>query len=91
MGYTIEKGKIIILTEKRFVADKYPFNDEGDNYTFFYKNLKDRTPFASCLSMLTEYNKHEVIMAHLTDLRPDSFILKSKKSHFKQRYKNTNP
>ena len=88
MGYTIENKKIVIWTEKVFVADPYPFNDEGDNHTFFYKNLKDRQSFASCLSILSEYDKQEVVMACLPDLRPDTFILKSKKSYFKQRFKN---
>lgn len=88
MGYTIENKKIVIWTEKRFVADEYPFNDEGDNHTFFYRNLKDRTPFASCLSILNDYEKSNVVLAHLFDLRPDTFILKSKKSHYKHQSKN---
>jgi len=87
MGYTIEKKKKVIWTEKRFISDEYPFQDEGDNHTFFYKNLKDRTSFCSCLSQLTEYEKQELIMGHLKDLLPGSFILKSKKSHHKQRLK----
>jgi len=87
MGYTIENKKIVIWTEKRFISDEYPFNDEGDNYTFFYKNLRDKAPFASCLAKLEEGLKYEFVMTHLKDLRLGYFILKSKKSHFKAKNK----
>lgn len=88
MGYTIENGKVVIWTEKKFICDEWPFQDEGENHTFFFTNLKSGKAFASCLSILNEYEKEQIVLAHLTDLRPGTFILKSKKSHHKQRAKN---
>lgn len=84
MGYTKEKGKIVIWTEKVFMADKYPFQDQGENHTFFFSNLKDRMHVVSCLSCLTDEEKKAVVSRKL-NLKPDDFILKSKKSHYKQR------
>lgn len=83
MGYTIENKKIVIWTSKVAVADPWPFNDEATNYTYFYKNLKDKKPFAECLSVLNDMAKFKIVSKELK-ITEDSFILKSKKSHLKQ-------
>lgn len=88
MGYTIENKKIVIWTEKKFICDVWPFQDEGENHTFFFTNLKSGKAFASCLSIFKEHEREQVVMENLPDLRQGKFILKSKKSHYKQRAKN---
>lgn len=80
MGYTIEKGKIVIWTEKIFMADDYPFQSEGENHTFFYKNLKDRQHFKRCVSAIPEAEKTNLVSMAL-NIPEDKIILKSKKSH----------
>jgi hypothetical protein len=80
MGYTIEKGKIVIWTQKIFIADDYPFQDEGENITYFFKNLKDRTSFASCLARVSNEDKI-LFAANVLGENPSEIILKSKKSH----------
>lgn len=82
MGYTIEKGKIVIWTQKVFVADDYPFNDQGENHTSFFKNLKDGKPFGECLSREPDDVKIKYV-ASLISEDPDKIMLKSKKSHRK--------
>ena len=86
MGYTIEKGKFVIWTVKTFVADRYPFHDEGENHTYFYKNLYDRDSFAECLSMQSEEYKIKFV-ADALGLSADKILLKSKKSHHKLKNK----
>lgn len=87
MGYTIENGKPVIWTDKYFEADAYPFNDEGTNYTRFYKNLYDKKPFLQCLARLTNEEK-ATIVKNETGLT--TFILKSKKQHHNQKRKSQN-
>lgn len=81
MGYTTLKGgKIVIWTSKVFVADDYPFNQEGENHTYFFKNLKG-IRFTTCLSRLTESEKIAHV-AKILDMPEDKIVLKSRKSHF---------
>lgn len=87
MGYTMEGGKVVIWTQKIFVADDYPFQDEGDNWTFFYENLKDRTPFASCLASTDDWNKIQIVADKLA-LKIDKIVLRSKKSHNNKKKRN---
>lgn len=83
MGYTIENKKIVIWTEKVPIADPYPFNDEVTNYTYFYKNLSDRTHFLSIEARVTDINKMNLV-AKTLNLPLTEFCLKSKKEHRKQ-------
>lgn len=80
MGYTMEKGKIVIWTVKRPEADKYPFQDDVTNYTDFYKNLNDRHPFATCFASWPESEKIQMVSFMLL-LKEDKIILRSKQSH----------
>lgn len=82
MGYTIEKGKIVIWTRKVFVADDYPFNDQGENHTLFFRNLKDGKPIGSCLSRESDETKIKFVSSIISE-DVDKIILKSKKSHHK--------
>ena len=86
MGYTYEGKKAVIWTQKVFVADKWPFNDEGENYTRFYSNLRNSKHFFECLARLSEEEKKELISKEI-NLNVNSFILKSKKIHYKTQYK----
>jgi hypothetical protein len=86
MGFTIEKGKAVIWTTKIFEADSWPFNDEGDNYTYFYKNLRDKDHFYKCLARLSDEEKKNLVSETL-GMAMDKFILKSKKSHNNAKYK----
>ena len=84
MGYTIQNKKIVIWTEKVFEADEWPFNDEGTNWTYFYKNLKDIKHFAQTLAARSDKEKKEMIAESL-GLEQNSFIIKSKKAHYKEK------
>lgn len=80
MGYTTLKGgKIVIWTNKGFVADKWPFHDEGENYTFFYKNLRGPY-FAKCLARESEEFKKNLVNQEL-GIPSDNIVLRSRKSH----------
>ena len=87
MGYTIEKGKAVIWTSKIFIADEpWPNDDEGENYTCFYKNLYERIPFEKCPAILPDIEKKELVSKTI-GLPIEKFILKSKKAHYKQMHK----
>ncbi len=89
MGYTIENKKIVIWTVKVSEAWDYPFNDEFTNYTYFYKNLRDKKHFAETLAVVGEEAKIQFVAKEL-NLEVGTFILKSKKSHNKKRAKANN-
>ena len=81
MGYTTLKGgKIVIWTNKGFAADKWPFHDEGEDYTFFYKNLRG-PEFAKCLARESEEFKKNLVSQEL-GIPSDNIVLRSRKSHF---------
>lgn len=87
MGYTMEKGKAIIWTSKIFEADEdWPNDDEGENYTYFYKNLYDNKAFATCLARLSDEDKKKLV-SDAIDMPVNKFILKSKKQHYNQNRK----
>lgn len=87
MGYTVIKGnKTVIWTNKVFEADPYPFNDDGDNYTYFYKNLKGES-FGKCLARETDDFKKELV-SKLIDISPSKIVLKSRVSHMRAKNKN---
>jgi len=86
MGYTYEGKKAVIWTSKVFESWEYPFQDEGENYTYFYKNFYDKKEFLKCLGRLTEDEKKSLVSKEI-GISVDKFILKSKKSHNKQRSK----
>lgn len=85
MGYTMENGKAVIWTSKVFEAYEYPFNQDGENYTYFYKNLRDNKPFATCLARCSDEQKKQMV-ADALDMPIGKFILKSKKQHCKQKH-----
>jgi hypothetical protein len=85
MGYTTEGKQIVIWTEKRSVADPYPNNDCVTNYTYFYKNLKDRKPFMECLAMVPQSEKILLVVKELSLTSVP--ILRSKKEHYNKIYK----
>lgn len=87
---TMEKGKAVVWTEKVFIADKYPLQDFGENYTLFYKNLKDKDSFTQCLAKIPPENKIELVSVWL-GIPVDEIVLKSKQSHFKAKHKNKKP
>lgn len=87
MGYSIIKGnKIVIWTNKIFEADPYPFNDNGDNYTYFYKNLRGES-FAKCLARESEEFKKEFV-SRLIEIPASKIVLKSRKSHVRAKSKS---
>jgi len=84
MGYTTLKGgKIVIWTSKIFVADPWPHHDDGQNHTLFFKNLKGPS-FGRCLARLTASEKIDFVSKKL-ELNPDKIVLKTRRSHFKQK------
>jgi len=85
MGYTVEGKNTVIWTEKVFETDKWPFNDEGQNYTYFFKNLRDNKYFLRCEARLPETEKKKIVSQALGI---ENIILRSKKSHNKIKYKN---
>jgi len=85
MGYTVEGKNTIIWTQKVFEADKWPFNHEGENYTYFFKNLRDKNHFMKCLARLSEDEKKKLISEALGI---KNIILRSKASHYKLKRKN---
>lgn len=78
-----ENKKLVIWTEKVFVAWEYPHNDVGENYTRFYRNLRDRSFFCECLARLSEEEKKEFV-ADKIGIASNLLLLKSKKSHSKK-------
>lgn len=83
MGYTTLKGgKIVIWTTKRFIPDPYPFNDEGQNWTFFYENLRGEY-FCCCLAVESDVYKRNFVGEKI-GIDPEKIVLKSKASHHKQ-------
>lgn len=87
MGYTVIKGnKTIIWTNKVFESYGWPWNDTGENYTYFYKNLKGGS-FGKCLARESEEFKKEYV-SKLIDIPVDKIVLKSRASHFKAKNKN---
>jgi hypothetical protein len=80
MSYTMDKGKYVIWTSKIFEAWDYPFNDEGENYTHFYKNLYDRQSFIKILAKESEEDK-KALVGKLLGIDPKKIILRSKKAH----------
>lgn len=80
MGYTQEGKKIVIWTQKIFVADDYPFNDEGENNTLFFENLHARTSFMGCKASLPEEEKIKLVSG-LLNIPTEKIVLRSKKSH----------
>lgn len=80
MGYTMDKGKYVIWTQKIPEAWDYPFNDEVDNYTHFYKNLYDRQSFIKILAKEPDENK-KALVGKLLGIDPSKIILRSKKAH----------
>lgn len=84
MGYTINKGKFVIWTCKIFVAEKYPFQDDGENVTFFYKKLKDSMHFEKCPARLSDKEKIKLVSTSL-NIPENKIVLRSKKSHHKQK------
>ena len=86
MGYTTLKGgKIVIWTNKVFEADPYPFDDEGENHTYFFANLKG-PHFGECLSIESEDVKKEYV-SKIIGIPVDKILLRSRKSHFKKKAK----
>jgi len=83
MGYTVEGKNTVIWTQKIFEADKWPFNDEGDNYTYFFKNLRDNNYFLKCLARLPHAEKIELASK---ELGIKNIVLRSKSSHHKQKH-----
>lgn len=87
MGYSIIKGnKIVIWTNKIFEADPYPFNDNGDNYTYFYKNLKGEL-IGKCLARESEEFKKEFV-SRLIEIPASKIVLKSRRSHMRAKNKS---
>lgn len=83
MGYTTLKGgKIVIWTNKIFVADDYPWQDMSESWTYFYKNLKGAS-IGHCLARESDEYKRNFV-AHIIGVVPDKIVLKSRKSHFMQ-------
>lgn len=82
MGYTLEGKKIVIWTVKRFISEPWPWQDEGENHTYFYSNLKSKDYFATCLSVLSDFEKIKIVSDRL-GLDADKIALRSKKSHHK--------
>ena len=76
-----ENGKFVVWTTRRFISSRFPFNDEGDNYTFFYISIK-ATEFLTCLSRLTEQEKLLAVSEKL-GIPTKEIVFKTKKSHFK--------
>jgi len=86
MGYTTEKGgKIVIWTSKKFVADPYPFHEEGENHTYFFENLKG-PHFAACLARESDEVKIKLVAERLK-LPAEKIILRSRMSHHKKHSK----
>jgi hypothetical protein len=85
MGYTMEGKKVVIWTQTLFIADDYPFQDDGENHTFFYSNLKDSKPFLSCLACISNEVKIKLVC---DKLGLKDIVLRSKKSHYKEKYKS---
>jgi hypothetical protein len=86
MGYTVLKGgKIVIWTNKIFEAHPWPFNDEGDRYIYFYKNLRGDY-FGRCLARESEDFKKEYV-SELIDIPVDKIVLKSRISHMRGKNK----
>ena len=83
MGYTMEGGKVVIWTQKIGEAADYPFQDDVTNYTYFYENLKDRRPFATCFASIPDTEKIQLVAEKLA-LAVDKIVLRSKKSHYKK-------
>jgi hypothetical protein len=83
MGYTMEGKNVVIWTTKEFIADDYPFNDDGENHTFFYQNLRG-PHFATYLSRLSDSEKIQLVADKLA-LKVDKIVLRSRKSHFNKK------
>ena len=83
MGYTIEKGKKVIWSVKRFVPDKYPLHDFGENITSFYHNLKDNNEFLKCESKIPTEEKEALVSQH-TGFLIGTFVIRSKQRHYEK-------
>ena len=71
-----------IWTKKEFVSNEWPFQDEGENWTYFYKSLKDKKPFAQMLARSSDVEKKKRV-SEILGISINSFTLKSVKSHYK--------
>lgn len=85
-GFTTSNGKVVIWTTTEFVPENWPFNDDGNNWTFFYKKVGDIDPFASILSRTTYREKKEMV-AKTLGMNPKKIFIKSKKQHFRDKNK----